>query len=72
MDALPRRGAPRRHVLWGGLVAGFTMATERVLAQAIHTGAEGLDAGATEIPTSDGHLPAYYARPEIPCCGSSL
>lgn len=58
-DQLPRRG-----VLAGGLVAGFTMATERVLAQAIHTGTEGLDAGATEISTSDGHIPAYYARPK--------
>ncbi len=64
MDGLPRRGVPRRHVLGGGLVAGFTMATECVLAQAIHTGAEDLDAGATEIPTSDGHIPAYYARPK--------
>ena len=58
-DALPRRGA-----IMGSLVAGFTLATERVLAQAIHTGTDGLDAGAAEIPTSDGHLPAYYARPE--------
>ena len=57
MDGLPRRGA-----MMGGLVAGFTLATERVLAQAIHTGADGLDAGATEIPTADGHIPAYYAR----------
>ncbi len=59
LDQLPRRG-----VLAGGLVAGFTMATERVLAQAIHTGTEGLDAGEAEIPTSDGHIPAYYARPK--------
>ena len=59
MDGLPRRG-----VLAGGLVAGFTLATERgALAQVIHTDAEGLDAGATEVPTSDGHIPAYYARP---------
>ena len=55
---------PRRGVLAGGLIAGFTLATERVLAQAIHTGADGLDAGATEVPTSDGHVPAYYARPQ--------
>ena len=40
------------------------MATERVLAQAIHTGTEGLDTGVTAVPTSDGHVPAYYARPK--------
>ncbi len=57
-DAIPRRG-----VVVGGLVAGFTLATERVLAQAIHTDATGLDAGPTEIPTGNGNLPAYYARP---------
>lgn len=58
-------GLPRRGVLAGGLVAGFTLATERgALAQVIHTGAGGLDAGAVEIPTSDGAIPAYCARPE--------
>jgi len=41
------------------------MATERgALAQVIHTGVGGLDAGTVEIPTSDGAIPAYYARPE--------
>lgn len=56
-------GLARRGVVVGSLVAGFTLATERVLAQAVHTGADGLDAGPAEIPTSDGRIPAYYARP---------
>ncbi len=47
-----------------GLVAGFTLATARAEAQAIHTDAAGLVAGAVEVPVADGHLPAYRARPE--------
>jgi carboxymethylenebutenolidase len=60
------RGYPlaRRGVLMTGLISGFTLATERVEAQAIHTDAEGIDAGATDIPTTDGKLPAYYAKPK--------
>lgn len=54
----------RRGLMTGGLMTGFvTLATERVEAQVIHTSTEGLDAGETQIPVSDGHLPAYFARP---------
>ncbi len=53
----------RRGVLMTGLISGFTLATQRVEAQAIHTGTEGLDAGEAQIPTSDGKLPAYFAKP---------
>ncbi len=53
----------RRGVLMTGLISGFTLATQRVEAQAIHTDATGLDAGETQIPTTDGNLPAYYAKP---------
>jgi carboxymethylenebutenolidase len=53
----------RRSVLMTGLISGFTLAAQRVEAQAIHTGAEGLDAGEARIPTSDGKLPAYFAKP---------
>jgi carboxymethylenebutenolidase len=53
----------RRGVLMTGLISGFTLATQRVEAQAIHTDPTGLDAGETQIPTSNGKLPAYYARP---------
>ena len=54
---------PRRGMLMTGLIGGFTLATTRVDAQAIHTPADGLVAGATSIPTSDGALPAYFAKP---------
>jgi carboxymethylenebutenolidase len=54
----------RRGVLMTGLISGFTLATERVEAQAIQTDAGGIEAGATDIPTTDGKLPAYYARPK--------
>jgi carboxymethylenebutenolidase len=53
----------RRGVLMTGLISGFTLATERVEAQAIHTDTTGIDAGTTDIPTTDGKLPAYYAKP---------
>jgi carboxymethylenebutenolidase len=53
----------RREILMTGLISGFTLATERVEAQAIHTDATGLDAGAVDIPTTNGKLPAYYAKP---------
>ena len=51
----------RRGILMTGLISGFTLATERVEAQAIHTDSTGLDAGEAHIPTTDGELPAYYA-----------
>ena len=53
----------RRGMLMTGLISGFTLATQRVEAQAIHTDETGIEAGATEIPTTDGNLPAYYAKP---------
>jgi carboxymethylenebutenolidase len=53
----------RRGVLMTGLISGFTLATQRVEAQAIHTDTTGLDAGEVQIPTTDGKLPAYYAKP---------
>lgn len=53
----------RRGILMSGLVSGFTLATQRVEAQAIHTDMAGIEAGETRIPTKLGDLPAYYARP---------
>jgi len=53
----------RRGMLMTGLISGFTLATQRVEAQAIHTDVTGLEAGEAEIPTTEGKLPAYYARP---------
>src|SRR5579875_3470726 len=54
----------RRGFMMTGLISGFTMATTTVLAQTIHTDAQGLVAGEVKIPTSDGALPGYAARPE--------
>jgi carboxymethylenebutenolidase len=50
----------RRGFMMTTLIAGFTMATERVDAQAI----TGLVAGEMDVPVSDGHLPGYFARPQ--------
>jgi carboxymethylenebutenolidase len=46
-----------------GLMTGFTLATARAEAQAIHTDSLGLSAGEVQIPVADGSLPAYAARP---------
>jgi carboxymethylenebutenolidase len=53
----------RRGFVMTGLISGFTLATQRVEAQAIHTDTEGLDAGEAQVPVKDGKLPVYYARP---------
>jgi len=60
---LQRYPIARRGVVMSGLISGFTLATTRVDAQMIHTDTEGLDAGETKIPTDNGDMPAYYARP---------
>ncbi len=46
----------RRGMLMTGLISGFTLATQRVEAQAIHTDTTGIDAGETKIPTTSGEL----------------
>jgi carboxymethylenebutenolidase len=53
----------RRAFAATGLVAGFTLAAGPVRADAIHTDAEGLDAGEVSVPVSDGKIPAYRAKP---------
>jgi carboxymethylenebutenolidase len=53
----------RRGFVMTSLIAGFTLATQVVHAQAVHTDATGLDAGEVQIPVKDGKLPGYYARP---------
>jgi carboxymethylenebutenolidase len=54
----------RRGFVMTSLITGFTLATQRVEAQAIHTDAKGLVAHEVQIPVSDGHIPGYLARPE--------
>ena len=63
LDGLKSYPLARRGMVMTGLISGFTLATARVEAQVIHTDAAGLDAGEARIPTTEGELPAYYARP---------
>lgn len=63
LQGLTNYPLPRRGVIMTGLISGFTLATTRVEAQAIHTEATGLEAGETSVPTNQGALPAYFARP---------
>jgi carboxymethylenebutenolidase len=53
----------RRGFVMTSLISGFTLATQRAEAQAIHTDTAGLGAGETQIPVPGGSLPAYFARP---------
>ncbi len=62
-DGLRDYPLARRGVLMTGLISGFTLATQRAEAQAIHTGTAGIETGETRIPTTDGQLPAYFAKP---------
>ena len=65
MDGLQGLRAPllARRSMMTGLVAGFTLATERVEAQAIRTDTAGLVAGEMKVPVPDGELPGYFAQP---------
>ena len=64
-DAAGLRDYPlaRRGLMMTSLISGLTLATQRVEAQAITTPTDGLVVGETKIPTSQGDLPAYFARP---------
>lgn len=53
----------RRGFMMSTLITGLTLATTRVDAQAIHTDTQGIEAGETKIPVTDGALPAYFAHP---------
>lgn len=54
----------RRGFAVASLATGFAMAVRPVSAQTITTGDEGLKAGEIKIPTRDGEIPAYMAKPE--------
>lgn len=64
LEGLVREPLSRRGFVMTGLIAGFTLATTSVEAQAIHTDAVGLIAGEVKIPTADGDMPGYRAMPE--------
>src|SRR3954454_1415144 len=67
-DSMQRTGLraypfARRGVIMSGLMTGFTLATQRGEAQPVDTDSIGIEAGETQVPTDNGSLPAYYARP---------
>ena len=62
-NGLRRYPLARRGFVMTSLISGFTLATQRVEAQAIQTDTTGLEAGEVQIPVKDGHMPAYFARP---------
>jgi carboxymethylenebutenolidase len=53
----------RRVFVMTSLMTGFTLAVARADGTTIHTDDTGLVAGEVQVPVSDGHLPAYAARP---------
>jgi carboxymethylenebutenolidase len=62
--SLIESGVTRRHVLAAGTAfAGYTLAVETVLAQAIMTDTGGLSAGDFTIPVAGFNVPVYEARP---------
>ncbi|MBN8904341.1 MAG: carboxymethylenebutenolidase, partial [Rhodospirillales bacterium] len=63
LPGLHRFPLARRGIVMTGLISGFTLATTRVEAQAIHTDDVGLVTVEVKVPVSDGSLPAYFARP---------
>lgn len=64
LQGLVRDPFSRRGFVMTGLIAGITLATTSVEAQAIHTDSAGLVAGEVKIPTADGAMPGYRAMPQ--------
>ena len=62
-DIDPGHSPQRRKILMTGLGVGFALAANPVMAQVIHTPADGLEAAEVKIPTSDGDIPGYRAMP---------
>ena len=56
----------RRFVVGGTVAAGYALAAQPVSADTIVTDTDGLLAGDIEIPTEDGTIPGYRARPQAP------
>jgi carboxymethylenebutenolidase len=54
----------RRAFVMTTLMTGFTTAVARAATAPIHTDDTGLAAGEVQIPVADGHLPAYFAKPQ--------
>ena len=56
-------GFTRRNFLVTTLAAGFALASNPILAQAITTDMHGIKAGEVKVPVADGTIPAYQAMP---------
>jgi len=53
----------RRQFVVASVAAGFALAVQPISAQTITTDSEGLEAGPITIPTADGEIPGYSAKP---------
>jgi carboxymethylenebutenolidase len=53
----------RRQLVTTTLTTGFALAVQPILAKTIQTSAQGLTAGAVQIPVANGSIPAYRAMP---------
>ena len=60
---LPRSQWSRRGFVMTSLITGFALSVQPVSAEAIHTDADGLEAGEVKVPVKDGTIPAYRAMP---------
>ncbi|HET8869317.1 MAG TPA: dienelactone hydrolase family protein [Aquabacterium sp.] len=63
LDHAAATGVSRRGFVMTSLATGFAVASNPVLAQAIHTDTKGLDVAEVQVPTQDGKIPAYVAHP---------
>jgi carboxymethylenebutenolidase len=63
-NAIAEATMTRRGFVMATLAAGFAVAVRPVSADTVTTDAAGLTAGEIQVPTPDGRLPAYRARPE--------
>jgi carboxymethylenebutenolidase len=64
LDGLAQHPLARRGLVTTALITGFTLATTRVEAQAIHTDMAGIEAGEVKIPSGGFQVPSYFARPQ--------
>ncbi|WP_338442401.1 dienelactone hydrolase family protein [Synechococcus elongatus IITB4] len=53
----------RQFLATATLATGFALATRPIAAAVITTDSKGLETGTAQIPTADGSIPAYWARP---------
>lgn len=62
-DTSAPTGLSRRGFVMTSLATGFAVASQPVMAQAISTDTQGLAVAEVKVPTADGQIPAYVARP---------